>query len=241
MLAQDIKPDRLSAAKRSISRMLEQLDNDKIGLIVFAGKAYTQVPVTTDYTATKMLLSTINTNVVSEQGTAIGEAIKLASKSFTPDEDASKVLVIITDGENHEDNPVEAAKLAAQKGIIIYTIGLGDIKGSPIPTGRGSNYRKDNRGHVIMSKLDEKTLVDIASAAKGKYIRANNIRIGLKTLYKEIDKLDKKEMESVVFDEYEDFFQYLVGFALFILLIDYLIMDRKNRKLEKLKIFNLRN
>ncbi len=241
MLAQDVKPNRLAAAKHSISRMLEQLDNDKIGLIVFAGKAYTQVPVTTDYTATKMLLQTIDTDVVNEQGTAIGEAIELASKSFTPNEDATKVLIIITDGENHEDNPVEAAKVAAEKGIIIYTIGLGDINGSPIPTGSGTNYRKDRSGHVIMSKLDEKTLVDIASAANGKYIRANNISLGLKTLYKEIDNLDKQEMESVVFDEYEDFFQYLIGLAIILFLLDYFIMDRKNKKLEKFKLYKLGN
>lgn len=240
MLAQDIKPNRLMAAKRSITRMLEHLDNDKIGLIVFAGKAYMQVPVTTDYTATKMLLSTISTDVVSEQGTAIGEAIRLASKSFTPDDEATKVLVIITDGENHEDNPIEAAKTAAEKGIVVYTIGLGDAKGSPIPIKGGSNYRKDKSGHVIMSKLNEKMLINIASAAHGKYIRANNMRIGLKTLYEEVEKLDKQEMESVVYDEYEDFFQYIIFLAILILLFDYLIMNRKNKKLEKFKIFNLR-
>jgi Ca-activated chloride channel homolog len=240
MLAEDIKPNRLEAAKRSISKMLENLDNDKIGLIVFAGNAYTQVPVTTDYTATKMLLSTLSTNVIQEQGTAIGQAIELATKSYSPDNETNKALIIITDGENHEDNPVEAAREAHEKGIVIYTIGLGDTKGTPIPLEGTSNYRKDNQGSVIMTKLDESMLIEIANAAEGKYIRANNMRIGLNALYEEIEKLDKMEMESVVYDEYEDVFQYLIFLAILLLLLDYVILNRKNKKLEKLKVFDLR-
>ncbi len=241
MLAEDIKPNRLEAAKRSISKMLDNLDNDKIGLIVFAGNAYTQVPVTTDYTATKMLLSTLSTNMVQEQGTAIGEAIELAMRSYSPDNETNKALIIITDGENHEDNPVEIAKEAHEKGIVIYTIGLGDTKGTPIPLPGTSNYRKDNNGNVIMTKLDESMLIEIANAAEGKYIRANNMRIGLNALYDEIEKLDKMEMESVVYDEYEDVFQYLIFLAIVLLLLDYVILNRKNKQLEKFKIFNLRS
>ena len=241
MLAEDIKPSRLDAAKRSISKMLENLDNDKIGLIVFAGNAYTQVPVTTDYTATKMLLSTLTTNVVQEQGTAIGAAIRLAAKSYSPDNETNKALIIITDGENHEDNPTEAAREAKEKGIVIYTIGLGDSKGSPIPIKGSSDYRKDRDDRVIMTKLDEAMLVEIANAAGGKYIRANNMRIGLNALYEEIEKLDKMEMESVVYDEYEDVFQYIIFLAIFLLLLDYVILNRKNKRLEKFKIFNLRS
>jgi len=241
MLAEDIKPNRLEAAKRSISKMLENLDNDKIGLIVFAGNAYTQVPVTTDYTATKMLLSNLSTNVVREQGTAIGEAIQLAIKSYSPDNESNKALVIITDGENHEDDPTDAAREAKEKGIVIYTIGLGDSKGTPIPLKGSSDYRKDEQGRVIMTKLNEAMLVEIANAADGKYIRANNMRIGLNTLYEEIEKLDKMEMESVVYDEYEDIFQYIIFLAILLLLLDYLILNRKNKQLEKFKIFNLRS
>ncbi len=241
MLAEDIKPNRLEAAKRSISKMLDNLDNDKIGLIVFAGNAYTQVPVTTDYTATKMLLSTLSTNIVQEQGTAIGEAIELASRSYSPDNETNKALIIITDGENHEDNPVEIAREANEKGIIIYTIGLGDTKGTPIPLAGTSNYRKDNKGNVIMTKLNESMLIEIANAAEGKYIRANNMRIGLNALYEEIEKLDKMEMESVVYDEYEDVFQYLIFLAILLLILDYVILNRKNKQLEKFKIFNLRS
>jgi Ca-activated chloride channel family protein len=241
MLAEDIKPSRLDAAKRSISKMLDNLDNDKIGLIVFAGNAYTQVPVTTDYTATKMLLSTLSTNIVQEQGTAIGEAIELAMRSYSPDNETNKALIIITDGENHEDNPVEIAREAHDKGIVIYTIGLGDTKGTPIPLPGTSNYRKDNNGNVIMTKLNESMLIEIANAAEGKYIRANNMRIGLKALYEEIEKLDKMEMESVVYDEYEDVFQYLIFLAILLLVLDYVILNRKNKQLEKFKIFNLRS
>lgn len=241
MLAEDIKPNRLEAAKRAIGRMLENLNNDKIGLIVFAGDAYTQVPVTTDYSATKMMLSTISTNIVQEQGTAIGEAIRLAMKSFSPNNDEKKALVIITDGENHEDNPVEAAKEAKEKGVVIYTIGLGDSKGTPIPIPGSSDYRKDREGRVIMTSLNENMLVEIANAADGKYIRANNTRIGLDALYKEIEKLDKTELESVVYAEYEDVFQYIIFLAILILVLDFLVLNRKNKQLEKVKIFNLRS
>ena len=241
MLAEDIKPNRLEAAKRSISKMLENLDNDKIGLIVFAGGAYTQVPVTTDYTATKMLLSTLSTNIVQEQGTSIGEAIELAMKLYNPDNEQNKALIIITDGENHEDNPVEIAREAKEKGIIVYTIGLGDTKGTPIPLAGSSDYRKDRQGSVIMTKLNESMLIEIANAANGKYIRANNMRIGLNALYDEIEKLDKMEMESVVYDEYEDVFQYLVFIAILLLLFEYLILNKKNKQLEKFKVFNLRS
>lgn len=240
MLAQDIAPNRLEAAKRSISRMLENLDNDKIGLVVFAGRAFTQVPVTTDYSATKMLLSTLSTNVIKEQGTAIGEAIELASRSFDPKNEKNKALIIITDGENHEDNPIEAARKAKEQGIIIYTIGLGDTKGTPIPIAGSSNYRKDREGRVIMTSLNEKMLIEIANATDGKYIRANNSRIGLNALYDEIEQLEKTELGAQVFDEYEEVFQYFIFLALLLLLFDFVILNRKNKQLEKFRIFNLR-
>jgi len=240
MLAEDIKPNRLEKAKRSISRLLDNLHNDKIGLIVFAGKAYTQVPITTDYTASKMFLSTINTGIIPTQGTAIGEAIRLASKSFSPDNESKKVLIIITDGENHEDNPLEAAKIAKEKGVLVYTIGMGEDRGVPIPIKGSSNYRKDRNDNVIITKLNEKMLIDIAQAGGGMYIRANNIRTGLSKLYNEIEKLDKTELEANVFSEYEDIYQYIMGLALLFLLLDLLIIERKNKKIEKFKGFNLR-
>jgi len=240
MLAEDIKPNRLEKAKRAIARMLDNLRNDKIGLIVFAGEAYTQVPITTDYTATKMLLSTISTDMVPKQGTAIAEAIRLGIKSFSPDNEVKKVLIIITDGENHEEDPIQAAEEAKEKGILVYTIGMGLSKGVPIPLPGKSNFRKDANGNVIMTKLDEATLVKIAAAGGGIYTRANNVKVGLAQLYKEIEKLDKKEMETVVYSEYEDSFQYFVGFALFLLLLEFMIMERKNKKLAKLNLFEIK-
>ncbi|MBN1252794.1 MAG: VWA domain-containing protein [Bacteroidales bacterium] len=240
MLAQDIKPNRLEKAKRSISKLLDNLHNDKIGLIVFAGKAYTQVPITTDYSATKMFLSSINTDFIPVQGTAIGEAIRLGIKSFGPENESKKVLIIITDGENHEDNPLQAAVEAKEKGILVYTIGMGDNRGVPIPIVGSSDYRKDNNNNVIITKLNENMLIDIANAGGGIYIRANNFRTGLSKLYDEIEKLDKTELEAYVYSDYEDVFQYIIFLALMIILFDFLILERKNRKLEKLKLFNLR-
>jgi Ca-activated chloride channel homolog len=241
MEAQDIRPNRLEAAKRSLGKMLDNLKNDKIGLIVFAGDAFTQVPITTDYTSTKMFVETLSTNMIQQQGTAIGKAIRLAIKSYSPDNEKKKVLIIITDGENHEENPLEAVAEAKEKGIVTYTIGLGDTKGSPIPVKGSSDFRKDRSGNVIMTRLDEDMLVKIAEAGEGKYIRANNSKFGLSTLYDEIGKLDKSELESLIYSEYEDAFQYVIFLALLLLIIDFVILNRKNKKLEKFKIFNLRS
>lgn len=241
MLAEDIKPNRLEAAKRSVIRMLDNLKDDKIGLIVFAGSAYIQVPVTTDYSATKMMLMSITPGLIQEQGTSIGDAIELAMKSFSPQNDKQKALIIITDGENHLDNPIEASTKAAEKGIKVYTIGIGNTEGSPIPVGWGSDFRKDRNGNVIITKLDEEMLINIAQAGNGKYIRASSSKFGLMNLYNDIEKLDKSELESVIFSEYEDVFQYLVFMALLLLIADFAIMNRKNKQLEKFKLFNLRN
>jgi Ca-activated chloride channel family protein len=241
MLAEDIKPNRLEAAKRAIDRMLDNLKDDKIGLIVFAGNAFTQVPVTTDYTATKMMLSTISPGLVQEQGTAIGNAIDLAMKSFNPENDKRKALIIITDGENHMDNPVDMAVKAAEKGIIIYTIGIGDINGSPIPIGNGSDFRKDKNGEVVITKLDEEMLINLAQAGNGKYIRASNSKFGLMNLYNEIENLEKSELESAIYSEYEDVYQYFLFMALLLLFLDFMLLNRKNKQLEKMKLFNLRS
>jgi Ca-activated chloride channel homolog len=241
MLAQDISPNRLEAAKRAIDKMLDNLNDDKIGLIVFAGSAFTQVPITTDYTATKMMLSSINPGMVQEQGTSIGDAIDLAMKSFSPDNTKKKALIIITDGENHQDNPVEMATKAKEKGINVYTIGIGNSKGSPIPIGKGSDFKKDRNGDVIITKLDENTLITIAKAGNGTYTRATNSVFGLMNLYEEIGKLDKSELESAIYSEYEDIFQYFVFLALLFLLVDFVVMNRKNKQLEKMKLFNLRS
>jgi len=240
MMAEDIAPNRLENAKRAISKLTDRLHNDKIALIVFAGDAFVQLPMTTDYAAAKMFLQTITPSLVTNQGTAIGEAIKLGMKSFTPGDDKNKAMIIITDGENHEDNAVEMAEEANKAGIIIHTIGMGLEKGSPIPVYNNygqKDYRTDRDGNVVISKLDENMLKKIAAAGGGKVIRANNTKTGLNALFDELNSLDKVEMESKVYSEYEEQYQYFIGFALLLLLIDFLILQKKNKHLTAVNFF----
>ena len=195
MLAEDIKPNRLERSKMAISKMVDKMNNDRIGLIVFAGEAYTQVPVTTDYLSAKMFLSTLSTDVVPVQGTNIASAIELAMNSFSPTNEKNKALVIITDGEDHQENAVDLAVKAKEKGIIVHTIGMGLPKGVPIPTVPGSSnpiYRKDKDGNVVISKLNEEILQKVAAAGGGTYQRANNSQIGLNKLFDEINKMENK-------------------------------------------------
>lgn len=244
MLAQDIQPNRLEKAKQSISKLVERLVNDRIGLIVFAGQAYTQIPITNDYASAKMFLSSISTGIVPVQGTAIGSAIKLAMSSFTPQEDMSRVLIIITDGENHEDDAVAMAREAVEKGIKTYTIGVGLAKGSPVPMSGGSgqqDFLKDKDGNVVISKLNEQMLEQIATEGGGKYIRANNTRLGLNALFEDINQLEKKEIEAKVYSEYQDMFQYPAALALILIIIEFLILDRKNRRLKHIRLFKVEN
>jgi Ca-activated chloride channel homolog len=242
MLAEDIQPDRLTRAKQAISRLVDNLVNDKIGLIVFAGDAYTQIPITTDYLSAKMFLSTINPDMVPKQGTAIGAAIDLGISSFSPGEDKSKALIIITDGENHEDDPVIMSNEAAEAGIVIHTIGIGSTEGVPVPVlsnGR-KDYLRDNEGNTVITKLDEEILKRIAVNANGTYVRASNSNIGLNEVYNEIKKMEKDELESTMYTEYNDQFQIFTAIALLMLLIDFVIMERKNRRLANIRLFNLK-
>ena len=241
MLAEDIQPNRLANAKRAISRLIDQLENDKIGLIVFAGDAYIQLPITTDFGAAKLFLSSVNTNIVPRQGTSISAAIKLASKSFSPMADMSKTLIILTDGEDHEEGALEAARAASEEGITIHTIGMGLVKGAPIPLLNSSgqkDYRKDYDGNVVVSKLDEKMLQEIAMAGKGIYIRSSNSRSALNTLFAEINKMEKQEIEAKVYSEYEEQFQLPIALAIILLLAEFFILSRKNRWLSQLRIEN---
>ncbi len=240
MIAEDIQPNRLEKAKQAISKLVERLVNDRVGLIVFAGQAYTQIPITNDYASAKMFLSTVSPGIVPVQGTAIGAAIKLAMNSFTQQEDMNRAVIIITDGENHEDDPVAMARQAAEKGINVYTIGVGLPKGSPIPIPSSSgqkSFLKDQDGKVVISKLNERMLEEIAAEGNGKYIRANNIRLGLNSLFDDINKIEKKEIEARIYSEYEEMFQYPIAFALFLLFIEFLILDRKNRRLKHIRLF----
>jgi Ca-activated chloride channel family protein len=242
MLAEDIQPNRLTRAKQALTRLIDNLDNDKIGLIVFAGDAYTQIPITTDYISAKMFLSAINPNMVPKQGTAIGSAINLGMRSFSPGEGKSKAMIIITDGENHEDDPVSAASEASKAGIIIHTIGIGSSEGVPVPlTVNGKkDYLKDEDGNTVISKLDEDILKKIAVATGGNYVRANNTNIGLDEIFSEIKKMKKQDMESKMYTEYNDQFQIFAVVALFFLFLEFIIMERKNRKLSNIKLFRFK-
>jgi Ca-activated chloride channel homolog len=242
MLAEDIQPDRLTRAKQAISRLVDDLDNDKIGLIVFAGDAYIQIPITTDYISAKMFLSSISPNMVPKQGTAIGAAINLASKSFSPGEGKSKAIVIITDGENHEDDPVKDAEEASKAGIVIHTIGIGSTNGVPIPfvvNGR-KDYLKDVDGNTVITKLDEDILKKIALSTNGNYVRASNSNIGLDEIYAQIKKMKKQDLESKMFTEYNDQFQIFAAIAMLFLIVDFIIMERRNRRLANIRLFKFK-
>lgn len=242
MLAEDIQPNRLERAKQAISRLVDNLENDKIGLIVFAGDAYTQIPVTSDYVSAKMFLSTINPDMVPKQGTAIGAAISLGIRSFTPGEGKSRAMIIITDGENHEDDPVAAASEASKAGIVIHTVGIGSPDGVPVPvrTTGGRDYLKDRDGNTVITRLNEDILKQIALASEGKYVRASSANIGLDIIYNEIKKMKKEELESKMYTEYNDQFQVFAAMSLIFLVLEFIIMERKNRKLANIKLFKFR-
>ncbi|MGV8095135.1 MAG: VWA domain-containing protein [Mangrovibacterium sp.] len=239
MMAEDIQPNRLERAKRAISRLVDNLKDDKIGLIVFAGDAYTQLPITTDYSSAKLFLNAINTEIVPRQGTAIGAAINLAVNSFSPQFTGNKAIIVITDGENHEDDAIGAASAASEQGIIVHTVGMGLPQGAPIPifSSGQKDYRRDQQGQVIVTKLDETMLQSIAAAGKGVYVRANNAQVGLNTLFNEIEKMEGAEVESHTYSEYEDQFQWFIAFALFMILLDFLLLERKNKYLKNIKLF----
>tara|TARA_B000000557_G_C20808385_1_gene458748 strand:+ start:1897 stop:2928 length:1032 start_codon:yes stop_codon:yes gene_type:complete len=232
MLAEDIKPNRLERSKQAISRLIDKLTGDRIGLVVFAGDAYIQLPITTDYAAAKLFLSTVNTNIMPNQGTEIGKAIDLGIKSFDMKNDQSKAIIIITDGENHDENAIEKTKEAQKLGIFVHTLGMGLSKGGPIPiynkSGIQIGYRKDNDGNTIVSKLNEELLQKIAIEGKGSYVRANNSKVGLSTLFSEINKMEKKEIGTMVFTEFKDRFQIFLALTLFLLFIDLILSKKKN-------------
>lgn len=238
MMATDIQPNRLERAKQAVIKLLDKLNHDRISLIVFAGDAYTQLPLTTDYPAAKMFISSIEPDMIPQQGTAIGLAIDHGIKSFSPGEEKNKALIIITDGENHENDAIEKAKEAATKGIKIYTIGMGLPQGGPIPVkGRANEFHKDQNGNVVITKLNEGMLQQIAAAGEGSYIRANNIRSGLNSLFDEINELEKAKMKSQIYAEFDEQFQFVAWIALFFLILEFFIMERKNKYLATIKLF----
>ena len=228
MLAEDYSPNRLERAKLAISKLVDELQGDRIGLIIFAGESFVQLPVTSDYVSAKIFLSSITTESVPVQGTAMGEAIRTAIKSFTSESENSRAIILITDGENHEDDPVAAARDAVDMGARVFCIGVGSPEGKPIPMDGG--LLKDNDGNIVVTRLDEKTLRDVASAGRGLYVRAGNTEFGLNPVIDEIRSLDAKDFQSVVFEEYDEQYMYFFAIALIFMLIEFMISDTRNRR-----------
>lgn len=241
MLSEDVAPSRLEKAKQIVSRLIDELNNDKIGMIVFAGEAFTQLPITSDYISAKMFLSSINPALIPQQGTAIGAAINLAARSFTPDESTSKAIIVITDGENHEDDAVGAAKRAEEKGIKINVIGVGLPQGAPIPVNNLTNeYRRDKDGNVIITKLNEEMCQQIAQAGTGIYVRADNTNTALRAISGEVTKMSKGEVESKVYTEFDEKFHILAWIALILLLLEFCVLEKKNRLFKHVRLFTSR-
>ncbi|MGZ3873045.1 MAG: vWA domain-containing protein [Mucilaginibacter sp.] len=244
MLAQDLAPNRLENAKRAIAQLIDNLHSDRIGIIVFAGEAYVQLPVTTDYSAAKLFLNTINTNMVPTQGTAIGAAIDLGMKSFDFKDGTGKAMIIITDGENHEDDAVAASRNAADKDVSIHVIGVGSAQGAPIPiyeNGRQTGFHTDSVGKTVVSKLNEDMCKEIAAAGNGAYVRATNASSGLGIVMDQISKIQRKTVDSKNFKDFEDRFQFFLGFALLLLVIEFFISNRRSQRLSNLKLFEVKN
>ena len=241
MLAEDIAPNRLEKAKQLVTQIINNLASDRVGIIAYAGKAFPQLPITTDYGSAKMFLQSMNTDMLSSQGTAIDEAIKLATTYFDDEEQTNRVLIIISDGEDHGEEASSVAEQANEEGIRILTIGVGDVKGGPIPEKRNGvviNYKKDNQGETVITKLDEETLKNIASEANGVYINGRNTNEVVDNIREILNGMDKKEFESKQFADFKDQFQWFLGLGIFFLFLDIFLLERKTAWLKKLNLFN---
>ncbi|MBE0645061.1 MAG: VWA domain-containing protein [Bacteroidetes bacterium] len=241
MRAEDIQPNRISAARKELQNLINNLKGDRIGIIVFSGDAYTQLPLTSDYSAALMLTDVIDAGMAPTPGTAIGSAIELARESFRKEEGKYKAMVIITDGENHEDDPVAAAAEAANEGIVIHTIGMGSLEGAPIPlSARGGEqgYKKDNDGSMLLSRLDAETLKKVAATTGGTFTQALSGRDNLATVFDQIERMEKKEFGTKQFTDYEDRFQYLVLLGLILLISELFLSETRNRFLARFSIFS---
>ena len=232
MLAQDYTPCRLERAKLAISSLVDKLHDDRIGLIIFAGSSFVQLPVTTDYVSAKMFLSSIDAGSVPVQGTAIGDAIHTAMKSLSAQSEKSRVIILISDGENHEDDAVAAAREAAEAGIRIYTVGVGSAAGQPVPV--DGELLRDKDGNIVVSRLDEKTLRQVADAGGGAYIQAGNEEFGLNPIINDIRAMEGELFSSVVFEEYDEQYMYFFAIALILLVLEMLVGERRYTR----KLFN---
>lgn len=228
MLARDYSPDRLTRAKLAISRIVDRLQGDRIGLIIFAGSSFVQLPVTTDYVSAKMFLSSIGTESVPVQGTAIGDAILTAARGFSAQSEKSRAIIVITDGENHEDDPVDAAGQASKLGIKTYTIGVGSLQGEPIP--KDGDLMKDSDGEIVVTRLDEGTLRKVAEAGGGAYVHAGNEEFGLNPIIDDIRRMEDERFNSVVFEEYDEQFMYFFAIALVLFVLEMLVGERRLKR-----------
>lgn len=235
MLAEDFEPNRLERTKHAIGRLFDGLQQERVGLVVFAGEPKVQLPITSDYRMAQAFAKRISPSLVGEQGTAIGKALQQAMLAFSSQSEKSRVIVLITDGENHEDDALEAARMAKEQGIRIYTIGIGTPEGAPIRI--GGDFVKDERGEMVVSKLDERTLEQIASITDGAYVRATKQSIGLDEIVKSINDMEKSDLSTVRFEEYNEQYQYLVVAALLLLLLETSVLGRRNPRLKRFNIF----
>ena len=238
MLAEDVAPNRLERAKQMLAKLVDKMQDDKVGLIVFAGDAFVQLPITADYVSAKMFMQTIQPDLIKTQGTAIGAAINTSVRAFGDNQsEASRVIILITDGENHEDDAKTAAQEAKQKGIEVVVVGIGKPEGTPIPIAGTNNFMKDRQGNVVVSRLNEDMCKEIASAGGGMYVRCDNTNTAMRAVQKEIDTLAKSDIETKIFTDYNEQYQSFVLIALLILVIDFFIFNRKNKRLSRINIF----
>ena len=238
MLAEDVAPNRLDRAKQMLSKMIDNMVDDKVGLVVFAGDAFTQLPITCDYVSAKMFLNTITPSLIPTQGTAIGSALQTAITSFGSQEsDAGRAIILITDGENHEDDAIAAAKKAQELGMQVFVIGIGKPEGAPIPKPGTNDYFKDRSGQVVVSKLNEDMCQQIAQAGNGVYVRCDNTNTAMRALQQELDRIATAELETTVYADYNEQYQSFALIALLLLLIEFFILSRKNHRLTRMDLF----
>lgn len=237
MMAEDFKPSRLEMTKYAINSLLDRFVDDRVGLVVFAGRPFMQLPITSDYVSAKSFVSYVSPGMVQAQGTDIAAALELAGKSFSSQSDKNRAIVLISDGENHEGDPTGIAKQLGEQGIILSVIGIGTPSGSPIII--DGETMKDEKGEIIVSKLDEDMLRRVAANGGGAYVRASSSSLGLNDIVNQLRTLDATEFDTIAFDEYNELYQYFVALAIFILLLEFSILERRNRVISRIKLFNI--
>ncbi len=235
MLAEDFEPNRLERTKYAINKLFEGLQQERVGMVIFAGEPKVQLPITSDYRMAQAFTKRISPSLIAEQGTDIGKALQLASLSFSSQSGKSRVIILITDGENHEQDVTSVAQMAKEQGIHIFTIGIGTPEGAPIEI--GGEFVKDENGEMVVSKLGEQMLEQIAAATDGAYVRASKHSIGLEEIVKSINQMEKSELMVVRYEEYNEQYQYFLAAALLLLLIESFIQNRRNPALRRFNIF----